>query len=47
MRQPYLMWQPHLIRKVTDLKEDASLDDSSLHYVEESLGEATSHNEAS
>ena len=45
------MWQPHLIRKVTDLEEDASLDEavlleSSSHYVEESLGEAASHNEA-
>ena len=45
------MWQPHLIRKVTDLEEDASLDEavlleSSSHYVEASLGEAAPHNEA-
>ena len=37
------MWQPHFIRKLTDLEEDASLDEavlleSSSHYVEVLLG---------
>ena len=45
------MWQPHLIRKVTDLEEDASLDEAVLleassHYVVAALGESASHNVA-